>query len=86
MSRRTIGIVTCLTISEILGILLGVWFFHLSLKSVPPVAMSSFNQQAAHVAFIVYGMGGGVLIFLWSLLSPFVLRIFQNPRTKGLAV
>ena len=86
MSRRMIGIVTCFAVSETLGILLSVWFFRLFLSSVPPLALSTLNQQAARVAFTLYGMGGGVLIFLWSLLSPFVLRIFQNPRTKGLAV
>ena len=80
MSKRTWGLVLLLLGSEILGLLAAEWFYRLFLKTVPPLALSSFNQSAAHLGFLVYGVVTGLAIFAWSLLTAFLWPLF---RTSG---
>ena len=79
MTRRTVGLLLLLGASELVGLLLGQWFYSLFLKTVPPLAMSSFNQGAAHLAFIFYGVVAGVAFFLLCLLAVVLSRFFGEP-------
>ena len=63
MSRRMIGLILLGGASELLGLILGQWFFSLFLKTLPPLALSNFNQGTSHVAFLIYGAIGGLGIF-----------------------
>jgi len=63
VSRKSIGLLILLVASELLGLLLGQWFYSLFIKTLPPLALSSFNQGTAHVAFLVYGSIAGVAVF-----------------------
>ncbi len=78
MSRRMWGLIFLLIGSEAIGLLLGEWFHRLFEKTVPPLAMSTFNQGAAHVAFIFYGAIAGLLIFGWSLVTGYLGPLFKS--------
>ena len=65
-----------LAVSELLGLLLGQWFYTLFLKTLPPLALSSFNQGTAHVAFLVYGSISGAAVFAVALLATWLARFF----------
>ena len=80
MSRKNVGVVLLLGASELLGILLGQWFYGLFLKTVPPLVLSGFNQGAAHVAFLVYGALAGVAVFALSVIALALSRFFQDQR------
>jgi hypothetical protein len=77
VSKMTTFIVL-LVLSVGLGLGLGEWFFRLYLEVVPPVAVGNFNRQSAHVAFLAYGLGAGVLMFLWALVGMFSTRIMKT--------
>jgi hypothetical protein len=79
MSRRLLGWIVLAAASEALGLLLGQWFYGLFLKTVPPLAVSSFNQSAAHVAFLAYGAGAGIPIFGLGLAAVAAARFFSRP-------
>ncbi len=79
MSRRTVGILLLLGVSELLGLLIAQWFFSLFLKTVPPLALSSFNQSAAHAAYLFYGVAAGVPIFAAGLLAAMLAPFFSSP-------
>lgn len=81
MSRRTLGLVLLLCGSEILGLLAGEWFYRLFLKTVPPLAVSSFNQSAAHVAYLLYGAITGLAISAWAVVLVVLSRLFSGPET-----
>ena len=44
------------------------------------MATSSFNQGAAHLAFLLYGAVSGVLIFVWALLAALLAGLFKARR------
>ena len=71
MSRKT-GIIVLFIGSEILGIAVGEWYYRFFLKTVPPLALSSFNAGAAHLGFIGYGALTGLVFFVWSLVIIFM--------------
>ena len=79
MSKRMIGLLLLLVASILFGLVLSELFFRLFLRTVPPLAVSQFNQSAAHVAFMFYGLGAGVAAFIWSVLVALVARVFA-PR------
>ncbi|HEY3177232.1 MAG TPA: hypothetical protein VGK94_15885 [Candidatus Polarisedimenticolia bacterium] len=83
MSRRTLGILLLLAASALAGLVLGQWFYSLFLKTVPPLALSSFNQAAAHAAFLLYGAVAGLAIFLLSLLAVVLSRFFEEPESEA---
>lgn len=77
MSRRLWGLILLLMGSEALGILAGHWFFGLFDKTVPPAVITAFNRGAAHGAFIAYGMGLGLAVFLLALTAVALSRFFR---------
>lgn len=85
MSRRTIGLLLLLGASELLGLILGQWFYSLFLKTLPPLALSSFNQGTAHAAFLVYGVMSGLAVFAMAFAAAVLSRFFptQPPEDAG---
>ena len=79
MSRRTGGLLLLLLASEALGIALGQWFYDLYIKTVPPMAISSFNLGASHAFFLMYGAASGLPIFALALLAVYASRYFTGP-------
>ena len=69
MSAKAILILFLFVVSELIGVGIGEWFFHLFMKAVPPVALSDFNTQSSRIAHWVYGAGVGVVLFLWAMLG-----------------
>jgi hypothetical protein len=80
MSPRGIGVALLFLGSELIGYLLGEWFHGLFMKAIPAAATSSFNQGAAHLAFILYGAVTGLVIFIWALLAATFARFFGSRR------
>ena len=78
MSKRVIGLLFLLAGSVALGVLQGVYFFRLFEKTVPPLALSSFSESAAHVTFLGYGVASGVCIFLLALAAVLISPAFRN--------
>jgi hypothetical protein len=77
MSRKYAGLIALLVGSELLGMLLGHWFYGLFLKTVPPLALSNFNSGAAHMAFIWYGLGAGLALFVWAIVATLLAPLFR---------
>ncbi len=67
--KRLPGLLILLVISEVFGVICGQIFFGLFVKTVPPAVVTSFNAGAAHAAFIFYGVGMGLAIFVLALLA-----------------
>jgi len=80
MSKRGIGWILWLGASLALGIGLGEVNFGLLRKTMPPMAISSFNQGAAHVMFLLYGAGAGVVFFIWAMLAMAFAPFFKSPE------
>ncbi len=80
MSPVGVGIILLFLGSQLLGFGLGEWFFRLFMKAMPAGATSSFNQGAAHLAFLLYGAVAGLAIFVWSLLVASLARLFGAAR------
>jgi len=78
MSAKVVSIIVLLVLSVAVGCALGEWFYRLYLSAIPPVGQSQFNAQAAHFAFITYGVGVGVVMFVWSLLGMAVSGIMSK--------
>lgn len=79
---RMIGWIVMLAGSVGIGIGLGEWYFRLYLKAVPPSAMSSVNQSASHAVFLLYGLGAGVAIFVWTLLIASIAAMIAARRAS----
>lgn len=77
MSSRFIVTIVLLIASEAVGVALGEWFFRLFLKAVPPVALSQFNAGSAHVVYLTYGGGVGLVLFAWAYLGMAISRLQQ---------
>ena len=82
ISRTFVGIVLLLGASEALGLLLGQWFYGLFVKTIPPLAMSSFNLGTAHAAYVIYGLIGGLAIFVLGLAAAASSRFFKDAPGK----
>ena len=76
MSRRWIGVLLMLLGSLVLGILVGESFHGLFLKLVPRAALTEFVRGQARILHILYGLGAGVFVFLWSLVVLALGRAF----------
>jgi hypothetical protein len=81
MSRLTVMIVLLIA-SEAAGVALGEWFYRLFLKAVPPVALSQFNASSAHVVYLTYGGGVGLVLFAWAYVGMAIARL-QRLAGKG---
>lgn len=77
MSKRFVGLALLLAASVAFGVMQGVWFFRLFEKTMPPLALSSFNQSAAHAMFLFYGVLSGGGIFLLALAAALVAPLFR---------
>jgi hypothetical protein len=75
MSGKSVSFLLLFLVSVGLGVGIGEWFYKLFLRAVPPVALSQFNSQAAHVVYWIYGAGVGVALFVWSLIGIAVNRL-----------
>ena len=82
MSRRLIGILLLLLVCEVMGVLLGIWFFRLFERTMPPMALSSFNMGAAHVMFMIRGAVCGLGVFLIALLAVIASPMFRSSASK----
>jgi hypothetical protein len=69
MSSKAVVVIVLFVLSEVAGIALGEWFFHLFLRAVPPVALSDFNSQSSRIAHWLYGAGVGLALFAWALIG-----------------
>jgi hypothetical protein len=69
MSAKVVLFGLLLVVSIGVGIALGEWFYRLYLSAIPPVGQSQFNAQASHVAYILYGVCVGLVMFVWSLIG-----------------
>jgi hypothetical protein len=76
MRSRVIGLVLLLILSEAIGLGIGHLFFRLFNQTVPPAVLTSFNKGTAYAAFLTYGLGAGLVIFLWSLAAIALARSF----------
>ena len=78
MSRTSFGILLLLGCSLVLGFACGELFYRLFLKTIPPLAVSSFSTSAAHFAYLMYGGVLGLIFFGWSMLAALLARFFVN--------
>ena len=69
-------------LSEVAGVLIGEWFFHLFREAVPPLALSQVTKNYSHFAYWLYGGGVGVVLFLWILLGMTVSKMQQAMKPK----
>ena len=84
MSAKVVTFIVLLVLSLAAGFGLGEWFFRLYLTAIPPVGQSQFNASAAHVAFLMYGCGVGVVLFVWSLLGMAASGLMSRmPKTSA---
>ncbi len=72
-----------IVLSEVIGVVLGEWFFRLFLKAVPPVAMSQVTQSSSHVFYWAYGAGVGVVFFLWGLFGMMLGRMQKAAKSAA---
>ena len=80
-----LAIVLLLLGSLALGLGFGEWFFRLFLKAMPVGSSSTFNEGAAHVAFLAYGALAGVIIFVWATFAASVARLSKRPPSPPVA-
>ncbi len=78
MSRKLVGLLLLLGASLALGSLFGEAFFRLFLHWMPPMAVSSFTESAAHAMFVTYGVLLGVAMCGWSLVAVLLSRFFRD--------
>ena len=80
MGKKLVGLGILLATSVGAGAVLGPIFYSLFVKTVPPALLTSFNKGAAHAAYIVYGLGAGVFIFVWSAVAVALSGFFKGRR------
>ena len=73
-----LAIVLLLLGSLAIGLGFGEWFFRLFLKAMPTGSSSTFNEGAAHIAFLAYGALAGVIIFVWATFAASVARLSEG--------
>jgi hypothetical protein len=67
-----------LVVSVALGAAIGQVFFTLFEKTVPAAYQTGLSMGAAHWACIAYGLGTGVLIFVWTSVALLISRAFRG--------
>lgn len=80
MRSRLIGWIVLLVLSEAIGLGIGQLFFRLFTQTVPPAVLTSFNKGTAYAAFLTYGLGAGLVIFLWCFAAIAISRAFGPAR------
>jgi len=76
MSRRLIGTILLFIASMALGVGYAEWSNQMFVKMIPPVALTAFNQSAAHVTLIFSGVVLGLVIFVLSIVSNWIAGMF----------
>ena len=85
MSPRLVTLIVLFVLSLGIGVAVAEWFFRLYIKIVPPVVLGDFNREASRIAHLTYGLGVGVLMFLWILVGMFsgkIMRRFSKSPAK----
>ena len=82
---KLVGVIILLAGSVAIGAIFGNVFFRLFTTTVPPAVLTSFNKGTAHAAFITYGLGLGLCVFLWGLVVVICARFFQGKRPQAAA-
>ena len=86
MSSKGFVMLVLFVLSEVAGVALGEWFYHLFLQAVPPVALSTFNSQSSRIAHWLYGGGVGLVLFGWALIGMAISRVSRaRPKTEASA-
>jgi hypothetical protein len=85
MTSRKWGLILLLLGSLGIGVLMGEVFHRLFLSTVPPAMLSGFNKGTAHFFHIAYGIGAGVVIFVWAVLAAGLAPLFgtKQPTPKS---
>ena len=78
MRKPIVGLLILFVLSEAIGLGMGQVFFRLFGQTVPPAVLTSFNRGTAHAFFLVYGLGAGIVIFLWCLLAIGAAKMFRS--------
>lgn len=78
MRKKLVGLLVLLVGSEVIGIIFGNVFFRLFNHTVPPAVLTSFNKGTAHAAFLVYGLGAGLIVFLWGVAAIAGSKVFRG--------
>jgi len=81
MSLRVVGVVLLLLGSLAIGIGFGELCFRLFVSAVPRIELSKFNAGSAHIAYILYGAGLGLAVFVWSGLAVLTAPLFKPRRS-----
>jgi hypothetical protein len=74
MKNRLVGLLVLFVGSEVLGNV----FFRLFNHTVPPAVLTNFNKGTAHAAFLVYGLGTGLIVFLWGVAAITGSKMFRG--------
>jgi hypothetical protein len=69
MSARVFLFGLLLVVSIGVGVVFGEWFYRLYLSAIPALGQSQLNAQASHVAYILYGVCVGLVMFVWALIG-----------------
>ncbi|MFN8549739.1 MAG: hypothetical protein U0527_17665 [Candidatus Eisenbacteria bacterium] len=77
MNRRLIGHVLVLLISIVVGFVAGHLFFGLFLGIVPQAVLTPIMRATMQVSCYSYGVGIGVVMYLWTLLGGGILKVFS---------
>lgn len=78
MSARWFGTILLLVASEAIGVVYAEWSNRLFVQMVPPVALSQFNQSAAHVTLLTSGAVLGLAIFVFALIAIGFSHLFKS--------
>jgi hypothetical protein len=81
VTRKLLPLIALFTASEAVGLIAGEQFFRLFLHTIPAVLLTDFNRGAAHAAFIAYGAGLGVAMFVIALAAVGVDRLKRGGRS-----
>jgi hypothetical protein len=84
MSARMLGTILLLIASEALGVCYGEWSYKLFVKMIPPVALTEFNNGAAHVTLLGSGVVLGLAIFVLVLVATWFAGM-SKPRPASQA-
>ena len=76
--KKVVGPLILFLASLVLGVILGELNFRFFQRAVPPAAMGQVSLGWVHTTCIFYGLGVGVLFFVWGLIASAITRVFQR--------
>lgn len=80
MSRERIGLILIALISIALGIVIGQVFRALFMNTVPQAVLTPVLRATVLSACLAYGVGIGVVLFVWVLGGAAILKIFAKRK------